>query len=352
MVHGIRRAFGAAFAVLLAVTGCATNGTTPAPSASGLTPVVALTGFGLQGQDAYLLLGERMGFFRDAGIALEVQGGKGTSDNMAILASGRAQFVTSDITAASILFGGGHTDFVIFACVYQRMIAAITARPGAGITTSPKSLEGKTIGRFPGSANSELFPLYAQLAGFDASKVNWQDISNPDDLKPNLAAGKLDAITDTLIGVNGTASVLKDNGVAGPAVVLPFEQYLTDPYGNGWATTTRIMTEQPDLVQRFHDAVLKSLSYALAHPDQAAAVIEADPYHYRPGVAQREIEAMVPQVFTNGDGTLGGIDPDRATRAVSILQGGGLITGDLDPAAYIDFAMARPVQFPQRPGGV
>ncbi|HEX8628748.1 MAG TPA: ABC transporter substrate-binding protein [Catenuloplanes sp.] len=323
-----RAALGTFTAALLTVAGCGND--TSTPKAAAAQKVTALTGFGMIGQDAYLVLGRDLGYFREQGIDLQLQPGKGTADNLKVLLAGQAQFATIDLTGALIAHGKSVKGFTVVAAVYQRSVSSITALDGSGIT-HPSDLHGKRIGYAPGGVNFMLFPAYARLAGIDATKVTWQQV-DPAQMRGLLAAGKLDAITETVIGTPGVESTAKGR----KAVVLAYNDWVTDLYGNVIAAKTGT---DPELVRRFRTAALKSLTYAIDHPAEAGTAFhQANPTY--PQQAATAETALMASYVRAGAGEVGGLESGRVARSIALLQGLGAIPAGITPDAVVDFTAA------------
>jgi NitT/TauT family transport system substrate-binding protein len=320
---------------VLALAGCSSG---PDPgSGSGARPggpvekVTVLTGFNVTGQDSFFYVGVEKGFFREAGLEVTVQAGTGTAGNLATLKAGRAAFAIVDMTGALIEYERlGGNEFRVFAAIYQRSVSCIMTLASAGIN-SPRDLAGKRIGYSVGGVNFTLFPTYARLAGIDPGSVKWVAMQPPQ-LRPTLIAGRLDAITEIVIGRPAVETM------AGRAVtVLPYSDYLGDLYGNVLATSLATAMGNPGIVTRFRDAALRSLAYTVGHPDEAAAILHKYQPAYREQAARAEIVQTGPYVGAGDE--IGRLDEIRVMKSIALLQGAGAIdVGDaLRPEQVVSF---------------
>src|SRR4029453_11337472 len=155
------------------------------------------------------------------GLAVQVAPGAGTAPNLTVLGGGAVSFAVVDMTGAVQQRDAGRTDFRVVGAIYQRSVSCIVAFEGTGIS-SPRDLEGKTVGYSTGGVNYTLFPAYAKLAGVDAGKVRWQQSAAPT-LRPLLAAGRLDAITEVVVGQKAIEAA-----TGRKLAVLPYSDYLGD----------------------------------------------------------------------------------------------------------------------------
>jgi NitT/TauT family transport system substrate-binding protein len=337
-VGKITRVLGAAATVVALVlsAGCTkSDDSTTTPQGTALEKVKYLTGASILGREAYVFEAIDKGYFKDAGFDVEVQSGKGTAPNLALLQAGQVDFAALDITAALIEYGKGtFKDFTIIDAIQQRNLQTIMALEGSGIT-SPKDLAGKKIEYIPGGVAKALFPAYAKLAGIDESKIKWINI--PLEQHPqNLAAGTVDAATQFAVGKPGIDRVAKGKKVT----VLPYTDYLTDLYGVGIGVTKKAATSDPDRVRRFNEAILKGLRDATENPDEAGKIYAKYQKIQPEPVAAAENKLMVPYVRSAAGGAaVGALDLQRVARNIAILQGAGVIPAVFQPqdVVSVDF---------------
>jgi NitT/TauT family transport system substrate-binding protein len=335
MTRRYRALVVAALATALAVAagGCsgddggsdASSGNKPADKVS------YITAFGAVGRDAMAWVAQEKGFFRDAGFEVTIQLGAGTDTNLKALTAGQVQFASLDLTGIIIQAGkGAFKDVRAVATVHQQTLVSIVSLEG-GKVTAPKDLEGKKLGAATGSVNQLLFPAYASLAGFDASKVTWVN-TQPAQVPALLASGQVDAVSTFLIGRGGIEKAAGGK----KAVVLPYSDYLKDLFGNMIVTTAAVADGKPEMTLRFRDAMLKALKYTIDNPQEAAEIMNKAQKAADVGAAVSEIKLMTPYV-TSGAGIFGAIDEQRVSRAIAILQGAGLIPAGLTADQVVDF---------------
>jgi NitT/TauT family transport system substrate-binding protein len=322
----MRRIFAAILITALFVSGCGESGE-PERNTDKVTYVTA---FGAVGRDAFAWVALEKGYFREAGLDVTIQLGAATTENVKVLAAGRAQFAHIDLTGLWILAGKGqYKDLRAIAAVHQQTLVSILALESSGIT-QPKHLEGRKLGAATASVNQLLFPAYAKLAGIDPAKVEWVN-AQPAQLPTLLASGQVDALSTFLIGARGIEKAAGGK----KTVVLPYSTYVPDLFGNGIVAPASITTGQPDLARRFRDAVLKGLQYTLEHPQEAAEILKKAQPAADVTAAVGEITLMAPVVKPSGV-----IDRQRVATALKILEGEGLIQPGLTPEAVVDFALA------------
>jgi NitT/TauT family transport system substrate-binding protein len=316
--------------ILLLVGGCSSK---PGDSAPELRKIVYLTAFGAAGRDAFAWIAQERGFFREAGLDVEIQLGAATGENLKTLAAGRVQFANNDLIGGTILAGKGtFTDFRAIAAIHQETLVSIVA-PQDGPVRTPADLSGRTLGAATGSVTQLLFPAYAKKAGIDAATVKWVNAS-PQQVPALLAAGRVDALSTFLIGRPGI-----EKAAGKPMTVLPYSDVLPELFGNAIITSTTTIAEDPDLVRRFRDAALKGLQYTLEHPDEAAALLHQKNPASAAAAAKGEITLMTPYTKPAAGKPLGAIDRARVTTAIAVLVETGLIPPGLTADKVVEFSL-------------
>jgi NitT/TauT family transport system substrate-binding protein len=320
--------------VLMGVTACTSSSDSKTTADSKpLDKVTYLTAFGAAGRDAFAFVAQEKGYFKDAGIDVKIELGKASGENVKQVVAGQAQFSNLDLIGGWILEGTNpqyKDQFRTIAAIHQQSLVAIITLKGSGIT-SPKDLAGKKIGAATASVNQLLFPAYAQLAGLDPKTVKWVN-TQPAQVATLLASGQVDAVSTFLIGKGGI-----EKAAGKEAVVLPYNQYLGDLFGNGIIASNKILADNPDLCRRMRDALLKGLQYSIDHPDEAAAILHKAQPTAVVASAKGEITSMTPYVPAPSGAPLGSMDKARVAKALAILQGSGLIKTALTPESVVDF---------------
>ncbi|RVX41426.1 NitT/TauT family transport system substrate-binding protein [Nonomuraea polychroma] len=316
------------------IVGCSNSDNQPQTSTSSIKPlekVTYLTSFGNFGRDAYAWVAKDKGFFREAGLDVDIKPGSGTGDNIAKVEAGAAMFAPVDLTGLLLARGsGGAKSIVVVAGVQQRTMAALISLQGNGIS-KPKDLEGKTLADSPGSVVRNLFPTYAKLAGVDATKVTWVN-GAPANLIGLLASGTVAGIGQFVVGEPTVESVAKGR----QAVVLPYSDVMSDLYGNVLVTTTTIAREQPDLAKRFIAALMKGLVHSIDNPDETGRILQKNVPASAAAPAAAELTLMSAFVRPEGSGdVVGTIDTKRVAGSIKLLQDAGAVPSGLTPDQLI-----------------
>jgi len=238
-----------------------------ASSAWAADKITFVTDFGYLGRHAYYFVAQDKGYYKDAGLEVDIVRGQGSADAVKQVAAGTAQIGFAD--AASVILGRANDGVPVklIAEVYAKPPHAVFTLEGSGIKT-PKDLEGRTIADSASSSLPKMFPAYAKAAGIDASKVKWLFVTS-DAIAATLALGRADAVTYYTI-----SEALMSKAVAPKKMtILKFSDVGMDFYSNGLIANDNIIKSKPDVVKRFVQATLKGLNDAINDPEAAAKIL-------------------------------------------------------------------------------
>jgi NitT/TauT family transport system substrate-binding protein len=322
---------------LIAAAGCDSNKTTQTNNANKpIDKVTYVTGFGTFGREAQVYVADKKGYFKDANIQVDIQAGQAGTYDTDLLESGKAQFAIVDFgTLLQQVGKGTNTNLRALGAIQQRTVSSVIALKGKGIT-GPKDLTGKKIGAAPGSVLQAMFPGYAQLAGVDAKSVTFV-AGTPQALPGLLASGAVDALLQYLVGAPAISAAAK----GAETVVLPYADFLADPYGSVLVTTTKEIQDHPDLVKRFTNALMKGLAYAVNNPSEAGDILHSAVTTQDPKVASQELTLLKQYALGTDSGQpVGSFDQARVARAIASLQSLNLFPPGLTPDKVIDFDLA------------
>ncbi|WP_345629998.1 ABC transporter substrate-binding protein [Rugosimonospora acidiphila] len=320
-----------AAALLVASAGCSSSKSDGTQSSGKMDKVTYVTAFGNFGRDSFVWEAKEKGYFKQAGIDVQVVPGNG-ADNGKDLATGKAQFAIIDFASAVLQMTKSKLDIRAVAAINQTSLMAFMALPGSSVK-SPQDLAGKKIAIQPGGVEQTLFPSYAKLAGFDPSHVQFVT-SSPATLPQELAQHQVDAISQFVVGVPTVETATKNQSLT----VLPWSKYIGDLYGNTLFTSQSLIQKNPGLVTRFETALLKGLNDSLNDPAGAAKALQKNVP--TANVANAEAELKLMKQYCQGPDGLGALDQSQVAKMVGILQASGAVSAQLTPDDLADFKLA------------
>src|SRR5437588_1976165 len=143
------------------------------------------------GDHAPYFYAQKMGWYKDAGVNVEFETGRGSAASAQKVAAGSSQLGLSDM-AGVVLFRGKGLDLVGLMNIYANSPQGLYWLKSSGIK-SIKDLAGKKIGNPAGDGARTIWPALAKANGMDANSVTWVNI----DANSKLAALKAHSIDAT-----------------------------------------------------------------------------------------------------------------------------------------------------------
>ena len=199
------------------------------------------------------------GFYRDAGLDVEIREGGPSIDVAEAMAQGKADF---GVCTTNVLVPRANTPaFVVLGVIYQHSPAVILV-PSRAHIGGLSELAGHPLMDAPGSDD---IAAMLKHEGVDyASLPRVQHDGDPHELVAGRAAAMVAYSTNEPF-------VLGKLGV--PYQTFSPRAYGFDFYGDNLCTTARQAHEHPERTRAFLAASLKGWAYALAHKDEAVELI-------------------------------------------------------------------------------
>lgn len=220
------------------------------------------------GSHAGFALGKDRGYYKDAGIDLDIRSGNGSSSAHRLVANGDSDFAYGSCGAMVNLASQG-AELVSVAVIDAMGTEAIIVRPDSGVT-SIADLKGKKLLTTANAGVNTFFPIVLANAGLSESDINLTNV--PDGaLVSSYLQGAGDAV-GILGGLDDKPAEIKANGGDDP-VTFPYSDFGVNQVGYCISTRKELVEKNPDLVQRFVDATVKSYAEAEKDPDAAVAAM-------------------------------------------------------------------------------
>lgn len=248
------------FSLALLLSACATP--KPAEEAGDLTHVKLPLGYIPNIQFAPLYVAVEKGIFREAGLEVEFDYSFET-DAMALVGADELQFAV--VSGEQVLLARAQGLPVVYvAAWYQEYPVAVVSKTEQGILT-PADLKGKTIG-LPGLFGANYIGLDALLfsAGLSESDVTLDSIGFTQ--VESLATDRDQAVS--VYAANEPVQLRAQGYEINEILVANHVQLAS----NGLITNEKTIRENPELVRRMAQALVRALEYTLAHPDEAFAL--------------------------------------------------------------------------------
>jgi NitT/TauT family transport system substrate-binding protein len=215
-----------------------------------------------QAQFAGFYVAKDQGFYKAAGLDVDVQPGGPDFPAIQMVAGGNEQFGVTGADQILIARSKG-VPVVALAVIYRRNPFVLFSLAKSGIKT-PADYVGKKVGVKIGGNEELIYRAVMAKAGIDKSKVT--EIPVKFDVAP-LLTGDIDVWPGYLIN---EVLAAKEKGFD-VNIVAPVD-YGIDLYADTLFTTEKMLKEKPDLVKKFVAATLQGWNAAIAAPEQAAKI--------------------------------------------------------------------------------
>jgi NitT/TauT family transport system substrate-binding protein len=220
------------------------------------------------GSHAPFALGKDKGYFRDAGIDLDIRSGNGSGSAHRLVANGDSQFSYGSCASMVNLAAKG-APLISVAVIDAMGTEAVIVRPDAGVSKLG-DLKGKSILTTANAGVNTFFPLVLKNGGLAEGDVKITNV--PDGALVSSYLQGAGGSVGILGGLDDKPAEIKANGGAQP-VTFPYSDFGVNQVGYCIVTNTETLKNNPDLVKRFVEATLKSYKEAEANPDAAIAAM-------------------------------------------------------------------------------
>lgn len=215
--------------------------------------------------------GKDMGFFKQEGIELTINEGRGSANTVQVVAAGSDTFGMAD-SSSLINTAAKGADVKSVMSLLNSTGFSVVSLASAGIR-KPKDLEGKSLAVSPGDPLGQLFRALAAHNKLDMNTIKFVQV-DPAAKVVSVLEKKVDAL---LGGADDQFFLIKYKGVEPHA--LRYADHGANIVGMTIMTTGNLIKTKPDLVRRFVRASVRSWEEAKKNPQaavDAALKVKAD----------------------------------------------------------------------------
>ena len=234
-------------------------------SAQDPKPMKLTLNFLAGGPQAGFIYGKKLGYYKDAGIDLTIEEGKGSATTAQLVATGQTDVGFADAPAAMQIRSKG-APVKIVAPILQTNGFAIISLEGSGIRT-PKDLLGKRLAVQPGTAQTTLLDPILAANKIDKDKLDIVNI-DPAALVGALLEKKVDAI---LAGADFQSVQIRERGFKVNDML--YRDVGVPTVGLSIVARDDRLKDNADLYKRFIAASLKGWDAARKNPDAASSAV-------------------------------------------------------------------------------
>ena len=290
------------------------------------------------GDHAPLYYAQEQGWFKDAGVDLEIIQGNGSGAAATALSVAQVDMAIIDMPTA-LQFKGQGSDIVGVFVAYNDSANGIYWKKSSGIE-SVADLPGHKMGAPASDAARQFWGPIAEAMDLDPNAVEWVNIQ-PTAKVAALQSGAIDATThmysvhfiyEDVFGDDLGFALLRDHGL--------------NPYGLTYFVNGTVAKDKPELVRAMVQVTQKAFQFCLATPEPCSAALSTA-VSMKASDASRELE-YASKVIPGQGNTLpvGAFDPARVTTDYNMVASAFDITA-YDPATaftndFIDTSIAYP----------
>jgi NitT/TauT family transport system substrate-binding protein len=281
----------------------------------------------VRGDHAPFFVARDKGYFRDNGIEISaIQKGTGSVNALRQVGAGAAQFGFADLPTLLVARGQGVPAVALVAVNQDSPLALISLKKSHTLD-SVDDLKPLNIGVDPTGSTYVFLKAVLAANHIPLDTIKQSTMSRP--YENFLLLGRVDVVPGY---VDAEIPELEAKaGGPGSLSILPGAKAGYAAYGSGVFTSEKLITENPDLVQRFVTAYVRAFNETIAHPDEAVAItVAANPeYKGKEDVLLAQLKADLALTFFSPDSKahgVGWIDASRWAATAAMLHdfGGGL----------------------------
>ena len=221
------------------------------------------------GDHAPYFYAQKMGWYKQAGVDVEFETGRGSAASAQRVGAGSSQLGLSDM-AGVLFFRGKGADLVGLMNVYANSPQGLYWLKSSGINTI-KDLAGKKIGNPAGDGARTMWPALAKTNGIDPDSVTWVNI----DANAKLGALKCTAIDATTSFFNLHHVFARELG--DDMGFLAWKDAGINPYGNSIIANGPWLKANHDTADKFVKITQKAFAECAKTPEPCVrALVEAN----------------------------------------------------------------------------
>jgi NitT/TauT family transport system substrate-binding protein len=220
------------------------------------------------GSHAGFALGKDKGYYKEAGINLDIRSGNGSGSAHRLVANGDSTFSYGSCGSMTKL-ASESAPLISVAVIDAMGTEAIIVRPDAGVKDI-KDLKGKALLTTANAGVNTFFPIVLANAGLAETDVKITNV--PDGALVSSYLQKAGDAVGMLGGLDDKPAEIKANGGETP-VTFAYSDFGVNQVGYCIVTTKDMVKNNPDLVRRFVQATIKSYAETEKNPDAAIAAM-------------------------------------------------------------------------------
>jgi NitT/TauT family transport system substrate-binding protein len=306
-----------------------------APAAQAADPVTFQLDWLPGGDKAPIYVCVHRGICAEHGLDVTINGGRGSSEAITFLATGRSDIGTGGIEALMAAVARDQVPVKAVASVYTRAPHAFYTLKSSGIDTI-EAVKGQRVVTSPFTSSNVFLPLVLAQMGMSEDDIELTR-ADPGALGPMLMTGAADVMIAWMTDVTRYTNQATEAGHE--LNIMPWSTGGLDLYGLVLIASDSFMEERPEVAQRFVDAYRESVRFTYENPELAAeSVVAMVPELQMENVvgSVRDMLVLAFNEVTEADGQ-GALTPERLVQTWEwVSQAQELPMDALDPESVVD----------------
>ncbi|WP_236898551.1 ABC transporter substrate-binding protein [Clostridium beijerinckii] len=274
---------------------------------------------------SFLYAAEEQGYFKEAGLKVNLITPAGTDDGIKLVAAGKADLAIS-YPKQIILARGENIPIKSVGAIVRSSLNQLMVRKDSGVKTL-KDLEGKKVGYASFDIDKETVKAMVAQAGGDPSKVEFVDVGY--DLMPGIETKQVDAIIGGYI--NHEKILLEKKGIE-LETFAPSDFGVPNNYELAFVASDDAIKNNNDTIQAFLGAAKKGFEYTQKNPDKALDLIlkaQNESFPLDEETEKKSLEILLP-LMENESGKFLSQDKDNWNNNIKWLKDKNLLQADVD----------------------
>ena len=290
---------------------------------------------------APLYYAKAQGWYKDAGIELNIEAGKGSALSAQRVGSGGAQFGISDFPTALQAVGKGAELKAVMA-IYANSPQGFYWLKSSGIE-GPKEFPSHKIGNPPGDASRLMWPAFAKKIGIDPASVRFVNLS------PQAKVGALKSKSVDIISDFYNEHDLKVREFGDDLGFIAWRDAGLNMYGNSLFVNSAYLASKPDTVKTFASITQRAYEACVKDFEPCLKALTADVSGLSPD-NQRDQWGRIKDLMRDQTTTtvaLGAFDGERVQADYDLVKSLIGLDKDFDPGTmftndYLDKNVRMP----------
>ncbi|NOW84233.1 putative hydroxymethylpyrimidine transport system substrate-binding protein [Clostridium beijerinckii] len=274
---------------------------------------------------SFLYAAEEQGYFKEAGLKVNLITPAGTDDGIKLVAAGKADLAIS-YPKQIILARGENIPVKSVGAIVRSSLNQLMVRKDSGVKTL-KDLEGKKVGYASFDIDKETVKAMVAQAGGDPSKVEFVDVGY--DLMPGIETKQVDAIIGGYI--NHEKILLEKKGIE-LETFAPSDFGVPNNYELAFVASDDAIKNNNDTIQAFLGAAKKGFEYTQKNPDKALDLIlkaQNESFPLDEETEKKSLEILLP-LMENESGKFLSQDKENWNNNIKWLKDKNLLQADVD----------------------